>query len=240
MSSDLSELLVSFLQPTLTTVIFFLSSAALSLVMAVIYVLCTRSRHVLIRGFVGLLIEVSRGVPTVVFVLLMGNLGLAPYFSGLDLEGVIPGVSWGFSVAATFIVVGLAFSSSGHLAKIIEAAISTIKFDTMDYMSTLHPGVWLKIKLTFLECAPALIPTVSARLVHHLHNTAFISMFPITGIFAAMRTGVIETALVIPYLVVATLLFVILGSCIHIMGNGLVKRLQRRPTDLGETVTLTG
>nr|WP_269808659.1 hypothetical protein [Enterovibrio nigricans] len=91
------------------------------------------------RVIAGLLIEVSRGVPTVVFVLLMGNIGLAPYFSGLDLEGAIPGVAWGFSVTAVFIVVGLAFSSSGHLAKIIEAAISTIKPDTMEYMVTLHP-----------------------------------------------------------------------------------------------------
>nr|WP_269808658.1 hypothetical protein [Enterovibrio nigricans] len=50
-------------------------------------------------------------------------------------------------------------------------------------------------------------------------------MFPISGIFAAMRTGVIETALVIPYLALATLLFMLLGSTIHIAGNQLVKRL---------------
>ncbi|OEE67498.1 hypothetical protein A1OO_17280 [Enterovibrio norvegicus FF-33] len=239
MSIDLATFLASFVVPTLTTLVFFVLSAALSLLFAVIYVLCGRSHSLLLRMTSNVLIEVSRGVPTVVFVLLMGNVGLSPYFSGLDIEGVIPGVAWGFSVAATFIIVGLAFSSSGHLAKIIEAAISTIKQDTLEYMATLQLGTWVKIKLVFLECAPALVPTVSARLVHHLHNTAFISMFPITGIFAAMRTGVVETALVIPYLVFATILFVLLGSGVHITGNLLAKRLRRR-SDVDPTLSLTG
>ncbi|WP_407330342.1 ABC transporter permease subunit [Enterovibrio sp. 27052020O] len=239
MGFDLAAFLASFVVPTLTTVFFFVFSAALSLFFAVIYVLCGRSHFHFLRVVSGVLIEVSRGVPTVVFVLLMGNLGLSPYFSVLDMEGVIPGVSWGFSVAAIFIIVGLAFSSSGHLAKIIEAAISTIKQDTIEYMETLQLGTWVKIKLVFIECAPALVPTVSARLVHHLHNTAFISMFPITGIFAAMRTGVVETALVIPYLVFATILFVLLGSGVHIIGNLFAKRLRRR-SDVDPSLSLTG
>ncbi|MDD1780005.1 hypothetical protein LRP49_02230 [Enterovibrio sp. ZSDZ35] len=236
--SEWNILLASFVQPTVTTIIFFVSSAAVSLLLALIYVLCGRSAHRSVRMLAGLSIEVSRGVPTVVFVLLMGNIGLAPFFSGWDIEGAIPGVAWGFGVTAIFIVIGLAYSSSGHLARIIEAAISTIKPDTMEYMATLHPSMWVRVKLIFLECAPALIPTVSARLVHHLHNTAFISMFPITGIFAAMRTGVIETARVIPYLAFATLLFILLGSAIHIAAKQLVKRLQHRP-DVKGTFSLT-
>ncbi|MDD1794225.1 hypothetical protein L4D06_16780 [Enterovibrio makurazakiensis] len=228
MTEDWMAFLASFVSPVATTVFFFTTSAVLSLLFAIVYVLFSRSGYPLLSAISEFLIEVSRGVPTVLFVLLMGNLGLAPYFSGIDVEGFIPGVAYGFGLAASFIIVGLAFSSSGHLARIIEAAISTIKQDTIDYMETLHLGAFAKVRLIFFECAPALIPTVSARLVHHLHNTAFISMFPIAGIFAAMRTGVIETAKVIPYLTFATLLFVLLGTAIHVAGNVLAKRLLTR------------
>ncbi len=98
-------------------------------------------------------------------------------------------------------------------------------------MSTLKPLPYRTCWLMFIEAAPAMIPPVCARLVHHLHNTAFIALFPITGIFAAMRTGVIETALVLEYIAIATVLFVALGALITVCGHLLLQSLCHFPKE---------
>lgn len=225
------DIFLSFLEPTLTTLFFFTISAVLALGMATVFCAASRSPWLIVRAVSCILLEVSRGVPTVVFVIVLGNVGMAREFAWLGIEDVLPGVSWGFSVPAYFIIVGLAFSSSGHLSRIMEAALSTIPQDTARMIQTLKPSQMRVCWLMFMEAAPALIPPVCARLVHHLHNTAFIALFPITGIFAAMRTGVIETALVLEYIAVATVLFILLGALITQIGNFTLRLLCHTPQE---------
>lgn len=215
----LFRILADFGKPILTTFVFFSLSALLSLCLAVVFCFASRAETALVRCTAHVLIEVSRGVPTVVFILLMGNLGMSPVFGFFETLGSLPGTPSGFTAMAIFVFLGLAFSSAGHMSKIIDAGLSTINQNLLDYLFTLK-YTWVSLTwLLFVEAMPALIQPLFARLTHHLHNTAFISLFPITGIFAAMRKGVDETALVGLYVSVATILFVLIGEAISILGR---------------------
>ena len=222
------SILTGLIGPLQTTLVFFGLSATLSLMLAVLFCFATRARHRGIRAASQVLIEISRGVPTVVFVLLMGNLGMSQAFAVLEVDGLLPGTPPGFSATAVFVIIGLAYSSAGHLSKIIDASLSTVDSDVLAYIATLKPTATLLAWLLFVEAAPALIQPLSARLTHHLHNTAFISLFPITGLFAAMRQGVDETAQVGEYVIVATALFVLLGGLISLLGKGVQSSVKGR------------
>ena len=231
----ISDLFYYFIEPFWTTLLFFTLSAALSLIMAVFLCLGQISRFKIIRWTVVGLIELSRGVPTVVFVILLGNFGMAPYFSAFDTDTALPGVAWGFNVVAYFVILGLAFSSAGHLTYIFRAAISTISDDVWRYLNITKSRWHRAVSMIYIECAPALLPAVTARLVHHLHNTAFIAMFPITGIFGAMRSGIVETALVVEYILFSTLIYIFIGATLTVISK-VILYLHPRPS----TVDLAG
>jgi ABC-type amino acid transport system permease subunit len=221
-------MLESYVLPTGVTLTFFGASAALSLAIAIGYLLALQLRVVWVSMAVTSLIEVSRGVPTVVFVLLMGNLGMAQQFGWLEIDGLLPGVSPGFTSTAVFVILGLAFSSSGHLARLIGAALATVPDDVATYARTLRLRPVPHLALLLRECAPALVGPVAARLTHHLHNTAFIALFPIADIFATMRRNVTETAMVIEHLAIAATAFLMIGFGISALAAAVERTLTGR------------
>ncbi|HEY3908131.1 MAG TPA: hypothetical protein VGM14_29780 [Streptosporangiaceae bacterium] len=166
-----------------------------------------------LRGLSGSGTTLTRGVPTSLLVVAAGlaSIRIPPQ---QWMPDIFPGTASGSVPVAWAIVVALAVGSAGHLAVIFRTAYSALGRARMEQSVVL--GLPLARRLTLLgrEAAATAIPPTSARLVHHLHNTAFAALFPVADLFGWIENGANATFDITRYVVAGAVAYVLLSAMI--------------------------
>lgn len=162
----------------------------------------------------------TRGVPTSVLVIVAG-MGMMRTADAPQLPYIYPGTPPAFQHIAWGIALALAFGSAGHLAEIFCAAHSTLGKYRLEQMTVLGLSRWSRMSLQVRECAAVALPPTGARMVHHLHNTAFAALFPVTDLFGFVQGQSSATFRVIEFIVLGCVIYVALSGLIWLATRAL-------------------
>ncbi|HEY6748079.1 MAG TPA: ABC transporter permease subunit [Mycobacteriales bacterium] len=216
------------------TVVLWATSAAMALVLAVLLAAGGRSPRRPVRIVAGSLTTLTRGVPTSLLVIAAGTFAMGTPPPGW-LPNPFPGTPDGMVVVAWSIVAALAFGSAGHLGVILRSAYESLGEHWHEQVRTMGSSTRMTLALVVREVIPAGLPPVGARLVHHLHNTAFAALFPVADLFGWVQLQANTTFEVTHYAVVGALGYVVLSGAIwgacrlieaRVAGD---RRVRRRP-----------
>jgi len=138
-----------------------------------------------------------------------------------QLPNIYPGTSDAFQHVAWGITLTLAFGSAGHLAEIFLAARSTLGQFRLEQMTVLGLSPLSRTALLMRECAAVALPPTGARLVHHLHNTAFAALFPVTDLFGFVQGLSTSTFRVFEFIALGCMIYVALSGLIWFVTRAL-------------------
>jgi ABC-type amino acid transport system permease subunit len=165
-------------------------------------------------------VNVTRGVPTSLFVIAAG-IGMMRLSSAPGLPVIYPGTSAAFQHVAWGVVFALALGSAGHLAEIFRAAHSTLGQFRLEEATVLGLSRFNRSLLLMSECAAVALPPTGARLVHHLHNTAFAALFPVADLFGYVEGQASATFRVLDFVLLGCLIYVILSGLTWLLVRAL-------------------
>lgn len=155
----------------------------------------------------------SRGLPTSLLVVIAGvsaaRLPAAPW-----LPNLFPGTPDGMQAVAWLVIVALAIGSAGHFAVIFRAAYLVLGQDRIHQLQVLGISPVARFRLLARETAVTAVPPTAARLVHHLHNTAFASLFPVADLFGWIEDRANATFDVVHYALIGAVAYVVLSGLI--------------------------
>jgi ABC-type amino acid transport system permease subunit len=184
------------------------------------------STKVVWRRLSGAAITLSRGLPTSLLVLAAGVISIRipprPW-----VPDPFPGTPSQSAPVAWAVMVALAVGSAGHFAVIFRAAYGTLGRAQTEQAIVLGMSPVRRLWLLSRESALAAIPPTSARLVHHLHNTAFAALFPVADLFGWIENGANATFDITQYVVAGGAMYVLLSGLIWAGFKGLEVRLGR-------------
>jgi ABC-type amino acid transport system permease subunit len=172
--------------------------------------------YALSRGIVHL----TRGVPTSLFVVFAG-LATLRLGSGGDLPVLFPGTTPAFQFLAWSVAIALALGTAGHLAEIFRGACLALGEARLQQARVLGCSPWSHCLLLARECAATALPATGARLVHHLHNTAFAALFPVADLFGAVQSRAMMTFRVFHYALLGCAIYVALSGLTWLLFRGL-------------------
>ena len=158
-------------------------------------------------------ITATRGIPTSLVVVIAGLLALR-FTPPSWLPDPFPGTGKPLSLIAWAVVFALAFGSVGHLAVIFRTAYTSLGQSHLEQIRALGLAPHLRIRLLMREAAVVAVPPAGARLVHHLHNTAFAALFPVADLFGWIQDRANATFEVTRY--------VMIGACVYVVLSGLI------------------
>ncbi len=184
------------------------------------------STSVMRRRLTGAAITLSRGLPTSLLVVAAGVISIRiPPQSWLP--DPFPGTPSQSAPVAWAVLLALAWSSAGHFAVIFRTGYATLGRAPTEQAIVLGMLPVRRLWLLSRESALAAIPPTSARLVHHLHNTAFAALFPVADLFGWIENGANATFDVTGYVVAGGAVYVVLSGLIWAGFKGLEVRLGR-------------
>lgn len=195
------------------TVVLWATSAVLALALAVLLASGGRSGRRSVRLVAGSLTTLTRGIPTSLLVIGAGTFAMDSTPPGW-LPNLFPGTPDGMALVAWAIVAALAFGSAGHLGVILRSAYEALGEHWHEQVRTMGSPIRMKLALVVREVIPAGLPPVGARLVHHLHNTAFAALFPVADLFGWVQLQANTTFEVTHYALVGAVGYVILSGVI--------------------------
>lgn len=202
------------------TVVLWAVSAGLAIALALLLTAGSLSSHKAVHLLARSAVNSTRGVPTSVLVLVAG-MGMMRASGGLQLPNIYPGTSPAFQHVAWAIALSLAFGSAGHLAEIFIAARSTLGRSRLDQMAVLGLSPLSRAALVLRECAAVGLAPTGARLVHHLHNTAFAAFFPVTDLFGFVQGISSATFRVFEFIALGCMIYVALSGFIWLTTRAL-------------------
>jgi ABC-type amino acid transport system permease subunit len=184
------------------------------------------STRVVWRRVSGVAITLSRGLPTSLLVVAAGVISIRiPPRSWLP--DPFPGTPVQAAPVAWAVMVALAVGSAGHFAVIFQAAYATLGRERTEQALVLGLPPVRRLLLFTRESALAALPPTSARLVHHLHNTAFAALFPVADLFGWIENGANATFDITRYVVAGGAMYVLLSGLIWAGFKVLELRLGR-------------
>lgn len=193
-----------------TVVLWSLSGAGAAL-LALAFVAGSLSGRPWLRIASRAAVNVSRGVPTSLLVIAAGLTALR-LPSVPQLPTLFPGTNGGFQHVAWAIAFALAFGSAGHLAEIFRAAVLSLGKPRLDQSRVLGLSWAHQHRLLARECAAVALAPAGARLVHHLHNTAFASLFPVVELFGFLQGQINATFQVFRFAALGCAIYVVLSG----------------------------
>jgi ABC-type amino acid transport system permease subunit len=206
------------LTATAGTIVLWAASGSLAIVLALALTAGSLSNRRIAYLVARAVVHLTRGIPTSLFVVIAG-LAAMRLGSGGNLPVVFPGTPAAFQLLAWSIVLALAFGSAGHLAEIFRGSCLTLGEARLQEARILGCTPLKHGMLIAQECAAVALPATGTRLVHHLHNTAFAALFPVTDLFGAVQSNAMVTFQVFHYAV--------LGCAIYVGLSGLTWLLFR-------------
>lgn len=199
-------------------------SAALALGLGLAMAAATLNRRAQIRWLGHGAVTLTRGVPTSLLVVAAG-IATMPVPAPRWLPNPFPGTADGMSLVAWTIVIALALGSSGHLAVILSTAYAALGRRRLEQCTALGLGRWRRLHLVAHEASAIAIAPVGARLVHHLHNTAFAALFPVADLFGWIQDRANTTFEVTRYALTGAGVYVLLSALIWAATRILEHRL---------------
>ena len=165
------------------------------------------------RRLSGVATTLSRGLPTSLLVVAAGVISIRiPPQSWLP--DPFPGTPGRSAPVAWAVLLALAIGSAGHFTVIFRTAYATLGRARMEQSLVLGMAPVRRLRLLIRESAMAAIPPTSARLVHHLHNTAFAALFPVADLFGWIENGANATFDITGY--------VVAGGAVYVLLSGLI------------------
>jgi ABC-type amino acid transport system permease subunit len=168
------------------TIVLWAISGGLAILIAFILAAGSVSPRRFTRILARSAVNVTRGVPTSLFVIATG-IATMHLVVMVDLPIIFPGTTPAFQHLAWAIAFALALGSAGHLAEIFIAARSALGQARLTQARVLGLSRLRHAEVIARECAAIALPPVGTRLIHHLHNTAFASLFPVADLFGAIE-----------------------------------------------------
>jgi ABC-type amino acid transport system permease subunit len=196
---------------TAGTVVLWAMSGALSIVLGLVLVAGLLSAHRMLRFGARTGVNVTRGVPTSLFVIAAG-IGMMRLARAPELPSVFPGTPAAFQHVAWGIMFALALGSAGHLAEIFRAAYLALGRFRLEQATVLGLARLGRAVLLARECAAIALPPTGARLVHHLHNTAFAALFPVADLFGAVQGQASASFRVFHFVVLGCMIYATLSG----------------------------
>jgi ABC-type amino acid transport system permease subunit len=209
------------------TLALFAVSASTAVALGLGLAAASTTGNRLVRLPARIVVNTTRGIPTVLWVIMAGVAALRlPATGGLPV--VFPGTAAPFQTLAWCVAGGLAISSAGHLAEVFRGGLLAIGPVRIDQARVLGLSPVARGALLGRECAAVALPPTAARLTHHLHNTAFAALFPVTELFGYVQAGANRTFQVAEYALLGCLLYIVMTGLIWIVARWLEALLGRR------------
>ncbi|MPZ25662.1 MAG: hypothetical protein GEV12_04245 [Micromonosporaceae bacterium] len=218
-----------FAAPVLGTVVLFGLSATLAVSLAFLLAAGSLGRSRPARAGAQTLITLTRGVPTSLLVVAAG-VGVIGHPPPAWLPSPFPGTSAGMALVAWAVTIGLAFGSTGHFAVIFRTGYHAISPARREQVAVLGLGRARRLRLLVGEAAESTLAPFGARLVHHLHNTAFAALFPVADLLGWVQQRASETFLVSRYVAIGVAVYVILSFLVWAVCRGIEYRIAHRAT----------
>jgi ABC-type amino acid transport system permease subunit len=225
-----------FVAQTLGTTVLWSLSGAIALVVAVVLAAGSLQRGRLPRLAAGAVITLTRGVPTSLLVVAAGIVCLTMPAPGW-LPDPFPGTTHGMALVAWGVTAALAFGSTGHLAIIFASGYRLLGAARHEQARVLGLGPLRRLRLMARETAASSLAPVGARLVHHLHNTAFAALFPVADLFGWVQERANETFEIGRYATAGVAGYMVLSFSIWALCRGLEHRLRPRATSARQAVS---
>jgi len=207
-----------------STSVLWVVSGFCALVLGVVFATGGGSRHLWIRAISWMAINVTRGIPTSIVVIAAGVVGIQ-VVSPDAMPVVFPGTSPEFQHVGLLIALAVALGSAGHLAVIFIVSRGAVSQHVLAQARIMGMSWARRGRLLFRESARAAMPATGARMVHHLHNTAFAALFPVFELFGLLQERITLTFRVWEYLLVGAVLYIGLSGVIWLCTLGLEKWL---------------
>lgn len=167
-------------------------SGLLALVIGLALARGLESRYRFVRAVAYGITFFGRSIPTSLYVLAAGIASLQA-LSWIKVPNLFFGTVPMFQPVAFAVCLALAFASAGHMAIIFQTSWRALPAATREQIRMLSLSLSGRARLVLRECASSTLPPLSARLVHHLHNTAFAALFPVADLFGAVQ-GAADTS----------------------------------------------
>jgi ABC-type amino acid transport system permease subunit len=188
-------------------------SGTLAVLIGLILAAGSLSPHSSIRVLARVSVNLTRGIPTSLFVIAAG-IGAMQMAEVADLPIVFPGTAAAFQHLAWAIMLALAVGSAGHLAEIFGAARAALGRARLEQAAVLGLSRLRHAAVIARECAAVALPPTGTRLIHDLHNTAFAALFPVAELFGAIQGQAAATFQVLH--------FALLGCAIYALLSGII------------------
>lgn len=195
------------------TIIIWLISMLLAILIGFLFTTGLLCQSLYIRFCVRWLVNISRGVPTSIYVI-FGGLLVIKGSIGFSLPAIFPGTIEGFETIAWVICFTLAFGSSGHLAEIFVASYQSLGKPRIEQINAMGFSLTQKWLIIIRECAYIAIPPTSTRMIHHLHNTAFAGLFPVVELFGTIQASASENFRIFEITLIGCVLYILLSGLI--------------------------
>jgi len=207
-----------------STSVLWLLSGLLALVMGITLAAGGTSKNFWLRSGSWLAINIARGIPTSIVVIAAGVVGIQ-LTAPTGLPSLFPGTAPEFQHVGLLISAAVAAGSGGHLAVIFISARQTLGTHLIAQARVMGLSPARRMTLLFRESARAAMPATGARMVHHLHNTAFAALFPVFELFGLLQERITLTFQVWEYLLMGATLYVGLSGLIWLGALGIEKWL---------------
>jgi ABC-type amino acid transport system permease subunit len=211
------------------TLVLWTLSGGLALLLGVVLASGSLSPRRPVRLLARSVVNVTRGIPTILLVIVAG-FGMLRLPSAGELPIVFPGTLASFQHVAWGVMVALALGSAGHLAEIFRAARAGLGEARLEQATVLGMSRATRTRVLGREAAAIALPPTGARLVHHLHNTAFAALLPVTDLFGFVEAEVNATFRVFDFLLLGCGAYVALSALIWLTVRGLEAMLLHRVT----------
>jgi ABC-type arginine/histidine transport system permease subunit len=209
------------------TMVLWLVSGALSCLLALVLTLGSLSTNRFAKATSRSMVNFTRGVPTSLFVIAAG-ITMFRLPVALDLPTIYPGTPDAFQHVAWGIAVALAAGSAGHLAEIFRSARAALGHFRLNQATALGLSRFRRAVLLAREAAVIALAPTGTRLVHHLHNSAFAALFPVTDLFGFVQAQANATFRVLDYALLGCLVYVALSALVWLTFRGVEGVLAHR------------
>jgi ABC-type amino acid transport system permease subunit len=148
--------------------------------------------------------------------------------AAIEMPAIYPGTPDAFQHVAWGISVALAAGSAGHLAEIFRSARAALGHARLNQATALGLSRPRRAVLLAREAAVIALAPTGSRLVHHLHNSAFAALFPVTDLFGFVQAQANATFRVLDYALLGCLVYVVMSALVWLTFRGLEGLLVHR------------
>jgi ABC-type amino acid transport system permease subunit len=209
------------------TLVIWVVSGALSCLLALALTLGSLSPNSFAKAVSRSVVNFTRGVPTSLFVIAAG-ITMFRLPGAIELPTIYPGTPDAFQHVAWGIVVALAAGSAGHLAEIFRSARAALGHYRLNQATALGLSRSRRALLLAREAAVVALAPTGTRLVHHLHNSAFAALFPVTDLFGFIQAQANATFRVLDYALLGCLVYSVLSGLVWLSFRGVEGLLAHR------------